>query len=177
LRRRAFCPDDAPVIIKHLLGNRERVAGTVYGTIVVLASLTAGAEAFQHDLWRLGGIASTTVIVLWVAHVYSHGLGESLHVGRRLTWDELVSVAYRELSILLAAILPLAAIALGALGVLRENTAIWLALGAGVATLAIQGVRFARLEQLTRTGTIVTVAVNLALGLFIVALKVAVAHH
>jgi hypothetical protein len=67
-------------------------------------------------------------------------------------------------------------IALGALGVFREVTAIWLALGIGVATLAVQGVRYARLERLSRTGTLVSVALNVSLGLAIVALKVILAH-
>src|SRR5437867_11786356 len=108
-------PDDAPMNLKSLvLGTRRSVAGTVYGTIVVLASLTAGAEAFANNLWKLVGIASTTVIVLWVAHVYSHGLGESLDLGRRLTFAELTAIAGREFAILIAAVLPLAAVALGA---------------------------------------------------------------
>ena len=40
------------------LGTRERIAGAVYGTIVVLAVLTAGASAYAHDLWRLGAIVT-----------------------------------------------------------------------------------------------------------------------
>lgn len=159
-----------------LVGTRETIAGTVYGTIVVLSVVTAGATALERDLWGLGVIAGVTVVVLWVAHVYSHGLGESLHVGRRLTATELDAIARRESSIVRAAVLPVAAIFLGALGVFEDRTALWLAVAVGVATLAAQGVRYARLERLSRTGTIVTVAVNLALGLVIVVLKALLAH-
>jgi hypothetical protein len=159
-----------------VLGTQRGIAGTVYGTIVVLATLTAGASSYQDDLWRLVTLAGATVVVLWIAHVYSHGLGESLELGRRLNFDELRSIARREFSILVAAALPLAAVVLGAVGVLRHRTAIWLALGIGVATLAAQGLRYARLERLTATGTIVSVGLNLALGLFIVLLKAVVAH-
>ena len=158
------------------LGTRERIAGAVYGTIVVLAALAAGATAYQYDLWRLGAIVSASVLILWIAHVYAHGLGESLRLGRRLTRTELMTITGREVAIPLASILPLVAIALGALGVVRDRTAIWLALAVGVATLAIQGIRFARLERLSRTGTVVSVALNLSLGLLIVALKVVLAH-
>jgi hypothetical protein len=154
----------------------SHIAGTVYGTIVVLASLTAGADAYEHDLWRLLGLAGGTVVVLWVAHVYSHGLGESLSLGRRLTAEELAAIARREFSMLLAAAVPLAAVALGAVGVLRESTALWLAVGVGVAALTVQGFRYARLEHLSRTGTALSVATNLALGLIIVALKAGLAH-
>jgi hypothetical protein len=154
-----------------VLGTRDRIAGAVYGTIVVLAALTAGASAYEDDLWRLGAIVSASVLVLWVAHVYAHGLGESLTLERRLTGAELRAVAGRELSIALAAVLPLAAIALGALGALEPGSAIWLAFGLGVATLGVQGVRYARLEQLGSAGTVISIGVNVGLGLTIVAMK------
>lgn len=67
-------------------------------------------------------------------------------------------------------------LALGALGLVRNVTAIWLALVMGVVTLAVQGIRYARLERLSRIGTVVSVALNLSLGLAIVALKVILAH-
>ncbi len=159
-----------------VLGTRQTIAGTVYGTIVVLSVVTAGARALEHDLWGLAVIAGVTAMVLWVAHVYSHGLGESLNAGRRLTATELAAIGRRESSILTAAVLPVGAIVLGALGVVEDRAALWLAVGVGVATLAIQGLRYARLERLSRTGTIVTVAVNLALGLVIVVLKALLAH-
>lgn len=159
-----------------VLGTQRGIAGTVYGTIVVLAALAAGGQAFEHDLWHLAAIVVTTVVVLWIAHVYAHGLGESLHAGRRLDVAELAAVAGRELAIPLAAVAPTAMLALGAVGVLRSSRAVWLAVALCVATLAIEGLRYARLERLGRLGTLASVAVNLALGLAIVALKVAVAH-
>ena len=159
-----------------VLGTRERIAGTVYGTIVAMAAVAAGASAYAHDLWRLGAIVSGSVLILWVAHVYAHGLGESLTLGRRLTPPELGAIAGRELSIALAAVLPVIAIALGAAGVLDDETAVWFALGVGVATLAVQGVRYARLERLSGTGTVVSIALNVSLGLLIVALKVILSH-
>ena len=148
----------------------------MYGTIVVLASLTAGETVSEHDLWRLNAIVAVSVLLLWVAHVYSDGLGESIHAGRRLTAGELARIARREFSIPLAALFPMCAVALGALGVFRERTALWLAVALGVATLTAQGLRYARLERLSRHATIFTVALNVALGLAIVALKAFVTH-
>jgi hypothetical protein len=159
-----------------IVGTRQTIAGTVYGTIVVLSVVTAGAKAFEHDPWRLAVITAVSVVVFWVAHVYSHGLGESLNVGRRLTTGELAQIARRESSILLAAVVPVAMIVLGALGVFGVSTALWLAVGVGVATLTVQGVRYARLERLSPLGTIVTVALNLALGLAIALVKALLAH-
>jgi hypothetical protein len=116
------------------------------------------------------------VLVLWIAHVYSHGLGESLQVGRRLDAAELGAIAGRELAIPLSAVAPTAILVLGALGVFKGTTATWLAVGICVVALTVQGLRYALLERLGTVGTLISVALNLALGLTIVGLKVVVSH-
>jgi hypothetical protein len=161
---------------RYLVGDRRTIAGTVYGTIIVLSVVAVGAKSYKHDLWRLDVLAGVSVIVLWVAHVYSHGLGESLNCGRRLTLAELGAIARREYSIVLAAVLPVLAVTLGAVGVLHAAAAVRAALGVGIIALGAQGVRYARLERLSGVGTIVTVTLNLALGLTIVAMETLIAH-
>lgn len=76
--------------------------------------------------------------------------------------------AHRELAIPLAAVLPVAVIALGALQAFDDTRAFW-AFALGVATLAVQGARFARLERLSLAGKVASVAINLALVLMLVA--------
>ena len=158
------------------LRARERIAGSVYGTIVVLAVLAGEASAYEHNLWKLDALVLATVLILWIAHAYAHGLGESLRLERRLTRAELSAIISHELAIPLAAVLPLAAISIGALRAFDDTRAFWIAFALGVTTLAVQGVRFARLERLSLVGTIAAVAINLSLVLMIVALKVLVAH-
>jgi len=158
-----------------IVGSRGSVAGTVYGTIVVLSALTAGA-AFKHSLGHLAEIVATSVVVLWVAHVYAHGIAESLEQDRRLTSGELIAIAGRELAIPLAAVLPLFALLLGASHEIRDSAAVWAAIGIGIATLVAQGVRYARLKRMGLHGTILSVLLNLGLGLAIVAVKVYVTH-
>ena len=63
-----------------------------------------------------------------------------------------------------------------ALGVLGEQTAVWLALGVGIVTLAVQGARYATIEQLGRTGTLAAIALNLFLGFVIVGLEALLSH-
>ena len=159
-----------------ILGDQQTIAGIVYGTIIVMSVIAAGANAYEHDLWRLVALAGGSSVVLWLAHVYAHGLGESLTLGRRLTVEELGSVARREYSVIAAAILPLVAIGLGAAGVLPHRASIQLALWLGVAVLAAQGVRYSRLENLSLGAAWVTVGLNLAIGLGLVALEVLIAH-
>jgi hypothetical protein len=139
-----------------------------------MATLTA-AYASEKDPWRLAVTVAAAVFVLWIAHVYAHTLSEAVAGGRQKLYD-MGSVARRELGIMLAAALPIAVLLLGAIGVFRETTAVWAALGVGLFTLGAEGVRFARLEGLGRAGMLVATGLNVTLGLFVVALKVLVAH-
>jgi heme/copper-type cytochrome/quinol oxidase subunit 4 len=159
-----------------LLGRTETVSGTVYGTIVVLSMLAAGAATYEQDPWQLVAIMVSGTVVLWAAHVYSHGLGESVRARRQMAAHEVTAIARMEASILLAAVLPVAAVTLGAAGVLSESFALWLALGLGVAALTVQALRYSHLEQMSRVGTAIAVAVNLGFGLVFVALKALLAH-
>ena len=103
-------------------------------------------------------------------HVYSHSLGESLERERTVTRREFAAIARREAAIPLAAVAPITMLVLGALGIIGEGTAVWIALAIGVVTLGAQGIRYARAEHLGVTATIVAVSVNVALGLVIVAM-------
>jgi hypothetical protein len=159
-----------------LFGSSGSIAGTVYGTIVVMATVTAGSNGEQTDAGRLAAVVVVTVLVLWVAHVYSHALAESLERRHRLGRAELGAVVQRELAIAAAAVLPVAVLALAALDVFSAQTAVWLALGIGVTTLGVEGARYATVEQLDRTRTFAAIALNMCLGLVIVGLKALLAH-
>jgi hypothetical protein len=140
-----------------------------------MATLTAAYATEKHP-WKLAVIVLTTASVLWVAHLYADGLAESISRRQHLSWAELREIAGEELGILIAAAVPAAALVLGALGIMRESAAVWLALALGLGTLAAEGVRYARIETLGRTATLGIVGANLAVGLLVVVLKVAVAH-
>jgi hypothetical protein len=158
-----------------IFGSGTGISSTVYGTLVVMATITVG-HASQNHPWTLAILVSSTALVLWISHLYAHGLSESIVEHRRLHGSEVAGIARRELGILLAAALPTLALVLGALGVVREARAVWLALGLGLLTLVVEGVRYAKLEGFGRGGTLLAIAANLALGSSVVLLKVAVAH-
>ena len=162
--------------VGRLLGGGSRaIAATVYGTVLAMAALAAGAA--EHLGPRaLIAVVATTAAVIWLAHVYAHGLGESIERGHRLDWAEFKAIAARELAILAAAAAPTAVLLLGALGIVAETTDIWLAFGIGFVALAVQGARYARIERLGPARSAVIIAVNLALGGIVVALKVLVSH-
>jgi hypothetical protein len=166
-----------PGVVGRVLGGGDRgIGATVYGTIVALAALAAGAvERLSPN--KLAVVVASTASVIWVAHVYAHGLGESIERGRRLNWRELIAIAGRELPILAAAAAPTSMLILGAAGLVEESTDIWIAFAVGLAALAVQGGRYARVERLGPLGTTAVVAANLALGGMVVGLKVLVTHH
>jgi hypothetical protein len=159
-----------------LLGTGERIAGIVYGTIIVMSVIAAGSAGTDSDTARIAALAITTNFVLWLAHVYAHALELSVESRRRLTLGRLRGLARREASVLRAAVLPTAALLLGAFDLLNDRAAVWLALGLGTAVLAGQAFVYARIEGFGRLGTGASVAVNLGLGLTVVALEASLAH-
>ena len=111
----------------------------IYGTVLVLAALTAAYAAERHDPRKLIELVVSAVVVFWAAYVYAHALSESIESGNRLTRTGVLHVAARELGIVLAAVIPIVALLLGAIGLINESTSVWVAIGLGLATLTVQG--------------------------------------
>jgi len=154
----------------------ERLGGYIYGTIVVLATVVAGAEAYRDGAGHMVALVLMTTFVFWLAHVYAHAVAHSVSGGKRISGQELLRVAHRESSIIEAAVLPVLMLVLGKLDVFSVHTAVWLAIACGLAVLVAQGIRYSRAVG---QGPLVTLAVagaNLAMGLLIVGLKLIVSH-
>jgi hypothetical protein len=154
----------------------ERLGGFVYGTIVVLAVIVAGAKAYPQKPGHVAAMVAITTIVFWLAHVYSHGLARSVNADEHLSRRELGSIARHEAALLEAGVPSIVTLALGWVGILEAKTSFWAALGVGMGVLAVAGVAFGRAERLGPWATLGVVAANLALGLLLVAMKVLVAH-
>ena len=154
----------------------ERLGGFIYGTIIVLAVLVAGAKAYPHAAGRIAALIAITSVVFWLAHVYAHSLGQSVATDEHLSMSELRHIARREGSLVEAAVPPLGALMLGALGLVSTRAAVWLAFSLGLAVLAVEGVVFARVERLGWLGTLAVVTANLGLGVLLVGLKLFVSH-
>src|SRR3954469_12037745 len=166
----------ARALFHAFLGGERRGGSTVYGASIVLTALTASYAAERHDPWKLVELVVTAVFVFWVAYVYANALSESIESRSQLSRPVLEGVVGRELGLLVAAVLPVLALLLGAFGVLRESVSLWLALAAGLAMLAAQGLRYAHVTGLGRTGAVAILVANLVLGLCVVGLKVMLVH-
>jgi hypothetical protein len=152
------------------------LAGFVYGTIVVLSVIVAAAKAFPHQPGHVAVLVAVTTIVFWLAHVYAHGLGFSVEHDVHLSFAELRSIGRREGAIVGAGIPPEFALLLGAVGLLPESAATWLAMGLGLVVLGAAGIVFARVERLRPLSALAVVLANLALGVVLIGLKVLVTH-
>jgi len=154
----------------------QRLAGFIYGTIIVLAVVVAAARAYPHKAGHIAAVVGVTSVVFWLAHVYAHSLAESVADDQHLSLARLRRIAGREASIVEAALPPFVALLLGAFGLLSTKAAVWLAVSLGLAVLVLQGIIFARVEGLGRIATLAVVTANLCLGLVLVCLKLLVSH-
>ena len=154
----------------------ERLAGFVYGTIVVLAVIVGGAKAYPQHAEVIAAMVAVTTLVFWLSHVYAHALAYSVGHNEHLSLDELRHIARREAALIEAGVPSIAALVLGAFGVISTKAAVWIALGLGLAVLVAQGIMFARVERLSWLGTAGVIAANLCLGLMLIGLKLLVTH-
>ena len=154
----------------------ERLGGFIYGTILSLAVLVGGVKAYPGHAWKIVVLLAVTAIVFWLAHVYAHSLAHVLSENRHLSFAELRRIGRHESSIIEAAIPPVAAMLLAAFGLISTKAAGWIAYGLGLGVLMASGLVFARVERLGWVATLVVVALNVALGLALVGLKLFVSH-
>jgi hypothetical protein len=154
-----------------------RLGGFVYGTIVVLSVLVAGVRAYPSDAGRIAALVVATSLVFWVAHVYAHGITQSIAEDDRLSLADLRRIAGQEGSIVEAALPPVAALVLAMLGVVSTPTAVWIAFALGLFVLFVEGLVVARVERFGPLGTVALVAANVTLGLALVGLKLVLDHH
>jgi hypothetical protein len=138
--------------------------------------LVGGAKAFPHNSWRIVVLLAVTATVFWLAHVYAHSLAQVVAQDQHLSLAELRGIARHESSIIEATIPPIAALLLGAFGLVSSKAAVWIAYGLGLAVLLASGLVFARVERLGWLATLVVVALNVALGVALVGLKLFVSH-
>jgi hypothetical protein len=150
-------------------------ARAIYGTILVMAVITA----LSHDdsvrsAELIAGVLATT-FVFWIAHVYAEVLGRRLEEeGGRPTLATVAAAARGEWPLVEASLLPVLCLLLGVLGIVKTETAVYIAIGAGVVELFGYGIAAGRKLQMSTGATIVVAAVNGTLGLLVVLLKVLV---
>jgi hypothetical protein len=150
-------------------------ARAIYGTILVMAVIAALSHDDTVKSAELIAGVLTTTFVFWIAHVYAEVLGQRMErEGGRPTFANIAGAARGEWPLVEASLLPVLCLLLGVVGIVKTDTAVAIAIGAGVVELFGYGIAAGRRLHLSRGGTIVVAVVNGALGLVIVLLKVLV---
>ena len=49
----------------------QRLSGFIYGTIIALSVIVAGARAYPHSAGHIAVLVAVTCAVFWIAHVYA----------------------------------------------------------------------------------------------------------
>lgn len=112
---------------------------SVYGVLLV-AGLIVASGAIHSTSWQLFWTIVVTVAVFWMAHVYAGTVAHGLDHDRILGLGESFRAALkRSWGLLASAFVPLSILLLGATEVVPDAVAIWSALWAGIAVLAVLG--------------------------------------
>jgi hypothetical protein len=154
--------------------DAERLAGAIYGTIVVTGVLIATADVGEGgtvDAVRAAGYAVVTTVVFWLAH------GWSLALAHRLAGAPGTSVRAalrREWPMVLSVVPPIAVMAVAVLLGADDEEAISAAVWVSVAILAAIGGGVARRENASAGQIVLAALGSAALGGLMVLLKVLV---
>ncbi|WP_107094531.1 hypothetical protein [Streptomyces sp. XY431] len=153
--------------------RRTDYAGAVYGSMLAASVIAASSVQEPHPRLSLVLLLVVTGLVFWAAHVYAHVAGQR-EAGQDVTFRQVRRVGRHEWPIVEAAALPaLAVLVSPSLGA-GENA--WLALAVAVCQQVAWATLGAHRAGVRPRQVVAEGAVNLVLGLVIVAAKVAVGH-
>lgn len=153
----------------------QLLTAAAYGTVLVLAALPllTPAEVESGVGWELvAGVGVAT----WIAHLYAEAVGDHVRRGSALDGAELRRAMSDGLPILLAAVPPGVALALGRLGVLEPNTARWTAVAVAIVQLVGVGVLVGSIVSKGRARTWSYAAATALIGVGVVAIKLMLGH-
>ncbi len=145
----------------------------IYGVIVVSALIIVTGQKSDAS-WEIFLRVLGTILVLWIAHVFAVVVSHlGLAVRGDKTFAALLLYGVRHSSgLLVGAVIPLAIIFFGAIGVLSDDVAVWAALWADVVLLGVIGyIAVARMTP-KRWARVSGAAITSLLGVAIMLMKV-----
>jgi hypothetical protein len=123
--------DSAGAAGGQLTARDIRYGAAVYGSFLVASVVGAAFEA-GADARTLTGSAFVSMLVFWLAHVWSEVVGEHISAGTRFHARVIPVIARREWPLVEAAAVPTALLALAWAGVWSRETGAALALGSAI---------------------------------------------
>jgi hypothetical protein len=169
----------APPSIIHAIGRRRGVelepdyTSAVYGSLLV-TSLVAVQWRSDTSAEYIGLSFVIAVAAFWLTHCWSAIVDR--RVRGPVERSQVIAIGLQEAPMLEAAILPALCCALSTIGVLGVNNAVGLALLVSLFQLFLWGLAVGRAAHTRWSAALLIAAVDLALGLIVVVLKVIVLH-
>jgi hypothetical protein len=142
--------------------------------VLATSLVVASSEDDAYSPAEIALSVFVTGLVFWLAHVYSNLVAERYAVGRRLTRSEIGAEFYGEWPVVQAFFPPIVVLLLGAIGLLSNDTAISLAIAAGVVSMVLWGLAIGRMERMSPLALALMTLFNVLFGTAIVLLKVLV---
>ncbi|MFJ9083843.1 hypothetical protein ACIRL3_15580 [Streptomyces sp. NPDC102384] len=154
----------------------ERLKERIYASLTLLAVLVGLAQG-GHATHKGATVAVTaTALGLWLATLVADMQAHPVVHGRRSTRHEIRHELFTSSPLLTSAIGPLLLIGVSALGAVDLTTALWIAAGSEVLTLALWGFVGGRRAGVGPLHAVVTSALNAAIGLSVVFVKLLAGH-
>jgi hypothetical protein len=150
---------------------KTNYASAIYGLIVSMAVIATASKDESLGPGEIGLWAVATSFVFFLAHVYSHVVAAGIARPRDAR-QELRRVARSEWPMVQGAMIPAVVMLIGAIGMLDENQASYIAVWTGVAALFLAGLIVGTRNGLGWGGRLMIACVNGTLGFLIVALKI-----
>jgi hypothetical protein len=119
--------------------SRLRNGAAVYGSFLVASVVGATFEAGADARTLTGGSTFVSMLVFWLAHVWSEVVGEHVSAGTRFHSRVIPVIARREWPLVQAAAVPTALLALAWAGVWSRETGAALALGSAILQIPAGG--------------------------------------
>jgi len=162
---------DADIWPRHALWRAVFSPPFIYSTIIVCAVIIV-ADEFQSDL-ELFELTLGTIVTVWIAHVFSETVATGFNVHPRPTpvRELLHNALVHSSGILLAAVLPLVFLLLGALHVLDAEFSYWSSLIISVIALGVVGWMLIARRGSRWPWRLVGAVATAALGILVIALK------
>ncbi len=153
----------------------HRLTEFIYGTVIGLVAVAGINPA--HTGW-LSGLAVVVVggAAIWLAHAYSTLMSHRITSGVRITGSDIAAALSGSWPIVSAALLMAVPLLGVAIGLYSMQIALRLTATVGVTILALVGIAAGSVAQASWPHRILLVVLSTALGLLVVAVKLAI-HH
>jgi hypothetical protein len=150
--------------------SEANYAAAIYGSILV-AALISSLDEEHATAGAMVLAVGSTMVVFWLAHVWADAMAARIERSAPLSVARLRKMARRQWPMLQSAAIPLALLALAAVGAWSVTAGVDLALAASVAQLAAWGAFIGLRTSSTWLGALLAGSVDAAFGLVIVVLK------